>query len=307
MESGPLANALYNRTEVVKQARTHKAFTLVELLTVVAILGLLAAILFPIFRAAKASALKTTCLSNFRQVQTATAMYLTDYDDRFMPVNYSIVDVGNANRDKTWVQLLLPYAGSFGLNRCPADHGTRPKTDASFDLDLVVEDADRRFYQASLRSNVGYNYLYFSPVYREGTVWTVRTKSQSEISESTKTILYTDSVYRRTAAGSPVGGGSYIVVPPCRYMDTPAGLYDTFNLPPTAFVYAPNPGWLVSNSLSSFRYGLAWPWHDGKVNVGYMGMGTKSLPISTLSLGCDVRDNWTGRIKDTNNYSWDSN
>lgn len=58
-----------------------RAFTLIELLVVIAIIAILAAILFPVFARAKASAKKTTCLSNLKQIGTGVGMYLADNDD----------------------------------------------------------------------------------------------------------------------------------------------------------------------------------------------------------------------------------
>jgi hypothetical protein len=81
---------------------------------------------------------------------------------------------------------------------------------------------------------------------------------------------------------------------------------DTFNIPPTAQVYAPYRGWHVSQPLSSFRYGLAWPWHDGRLNVFLVSGGAKSVTSGHLTEGCDVRDEWGGFIRDTSNYSWDT-
>ena len=60
-----------------------RAFTLIELLVVIAIIAILAAILFPVFAQAKAAAKKASDLSNVKQANTATQMYLTDYDDLF--------------------------------------------------------------------------------------------------------------------------------------------------------------------------------------------------------------------------------
>lgn len=57
-----------------------KGFTLIELLVVMAIIAILAAILFPVFASVKAAAKKTACLSNMRQIGLATEMYMQDYD-----------------------------------------------------------------------------------------------------------------------------------------------------------------------------------------------------------------------------------
>jgi len=55
----------------------------VEILVVTAILSLLAAILFPVFSRAKASAKSADCLSKTNQMLKATALYLADSDGRF--------------------------------------------------------------------------------------------------------------------------------------------------------------------------------------------------------------------------------
>jgi prepilin-type N-terminal cleavage/methylation domain-containing protein/prepilin-type processing-associated H-X9-DG protein len=58
------------------------AFTLIELLGVIAIIAILAAFLFPVFTAARDKARQTTCLSNLKQIGFALQMYLQDYDER---------------------------------------------------------------------------------------------------------------------------------------------------------------------------------------------------------------------------------
>lgn len=55
--------------------RPTSAFTLIELLTVIAILGILAAILIPVVGAVRENARKAKCMSNMRQVGLAILAY----------------------------------------------------------------------------------------------------------------------------------------------------------------------------------------------------------------------------------------
>lgn len=62
-----------------------RAFTLIELLTVIAIIGILAAILIPVVGKVRSSAKAAQCVSNLRQIGQATFLYLNENDDRFFP------------------------------------------------------------------------------------------------------------------------------------------------------------------------------------------------------------------------------
>lgn len=67
----------------MKLSLRPRGFTLIELLVVIAIIAILAAILFPVFARARESARKTSCLSNMRQLGTASKMYIQDYDEAY--------------------------------------------------------------------------------------------------------------------------------------------------------------------------------------------------------------------------------
>ena len=61
----------------------RRAFALIELLVVVAIVALLIAILLPGLRGAREQARIGVCLGNYRNILLATTAYLHENDDRF--------------------------------------------------------------------------------------------------------------------------------------------------------------------------------------------------------------------------------
>lgn len=66
----------------MKTTTVRAGFTLIELLVVMAIIAILASLLFPVFSQVRAKAKQTSCLSNMRQIGMGMAMYMMDYDER---------------------------------------------------------------------------------------------------------------------------------------------------------------------------------------------------------------------------------
>ena len=62
-----------------------KAFTLIEMLVVIAIIATLAALLFPMVQGMQERGKATSDLNNLRQIGLATQMYLNDNDNTFFP------------------------------------------------------------------------------------------------------------------------------------------------------------------------------------------------------------------------------
>src|SRR5438552_2931936 len=63
----------------------RRAFTLIELLTAITILALLATLLFPALARAKASARRISCLNNLKQLQLAWLSYAHENNDTLPP------------------------------------------------------------------------------------------------------------------------------------------------------------------------------------------------------------------------------
>jgi prepilin-type N-terminal cleavage/methylation domain-containing protein/prepilin-type processing-associated H-X9-DG protein len=96
------------------------AFTLVELLTVIAIIGILAAIIIPTVGRIRRSAADAACMSNIRQLTTAYLMFLNDYNMKPMP---GYIGPNNPNQ---WESLAEGHdSGAFVLLRYHYKPGPR--------------------------------------------------------------------------------------------------------------------------------------------------------------------------------------
>src|SRR4030095_13287394 len=76
--SGSPSSAFEARQRLVVRLPGRAGFTLVELLVVIAMIGLLAALLLPALSGGKSQGPRITCLSNLRQVATASLLYMAD-------------------------------------------------------------------------------------------------------------------------------------------------------------------------------------------------------------------------------------
>jgi prepilin-type N-terminal cleavage/methylation domain-containing protein/prepilin-type processing-associated H-X9-DG protein len=98
----------------------RSGFTLIELLVVVAMLAVLAALIFPVFVGARARARQTACLSNLSQIGRAALLYAGDYDERLPSV------LAHRTLPTDPGLTLQPYLVSLEVWYCPDRLTVRP-------------------------------------------------------------------------------------------------------------------------------------------------------------------------------------
>lgn len=133
-----------------------RGFTFIELLVVIGIIGVLAAILFPVFARARESARRATCASNLEQVCVALHMYAQNYDGNFPKKNNEFGPLVNC-------------AGGYGspdVFFCPSDAAEhyweiKQKTirtpgsdpDTGREIDVAIKTYSSYVYKGGLRND----------------------------------------------------------------------------------------------------------------------------------------------------------
>jgi prepilin-type processing-associated H-X9-DG protein/prepilin-type N-terminal cleavage/methylation domain-containing protein len=132
------------------RTRKRSAFTLVELLVVIAIIGVLVALLLPAIQAARASARRTQCINNMKQVGLAIQQYADTHKGRFPLMAYhNVTNNGKTEEEKSWIATLAPYLESVDeIRLCPEDLKRIEKDEAtanvvtSYALNGYLRDGD---------------------------------------------------------------------------------------------------------------------------------------------------------------------
>ena len=290
--------------------RTKSAFTLIELLVVIAIIAILAAILFPVFAQARASARKTSCLSNEKQAATAQAMYTQDYDEVFVsPWNCSApilrADGSTYRAYSPWTVLVQPYVKNQQMFLCP------DQADVNF--------ANGPNSRPLLYSGYGWNGGYLSKFIGTDTCGVDRwdANSISIVKRPANTILFLDFVGVDYASADH----TQVWTPINDYVDPPINCYAFGNTHCDAYAagwtgttgdgvtdYYDYPGY----GGASFRHsGSGWKdktLPDGGANVAFCDGHAKFMKPGALLAGTNFVAGKSGtKVTDTDAYMWDPN
>ena len=109
------------------RAKPHNktAFTLIELFVVIAIIAILAAILFPVFARARENARRSSCQSNLKQIGLGLAQYVQGYDEKLPYGAWS----QSSGVNITWRAATYPYTKSTQVFACPSNTRNNLNTD----------------------------------------------------------------------------------------------------------------------------------------------------------------------------------
>ena len=110
------------RTPFRYSADSQRAFSLVELLIVIAIIAVLATLAVPAIGGAMESSQRSKCASNMKSIGAGIHLYAADNDGRLPSINC-------INPESTWIEQLQPYLGTnyTTVRVCPADPSAAQK------------------------------------------------------------------------------------------------------------------------------------------------------------------------------------
>jgi prepilin-type N-terminal cleavage/methylation domain-containing protein len=108
--------SVFDPRSLRRRGARRRGFTLVELLVVVAIIGVVVSALLPAIASARTQAQRIVCANNMRSLGLAMQMYLDENDGDFPPTSH-----GNPDLTSAWVYTLAPYLEDAQLVRDPND------------------------------------------------------------------------------------------------------------------------------------------------------------------------------------------
>jgi general secretion pathway protein G len=129
-----------------------KGFTLVEMLVVIAIIGILMALLFPAFTTVMKKAKITKSKAEISQIELAWKQYLIDYKQ------FPDTMEGESLMDENAIEILA------GNNR-------RQTTYMELDPDEPYQDPWQNTYNVSLSTSIPQDAYYGADVYKQVLVW----------------------------------------------------------------------------------------------------------------------------------------
>ncbi len=124
--------------------RSLKAFTIIELLIVIAIIGILAILSIPEYSRFIAKARSVACMNNLRQIGIGVLAYVGDNENKYPIIEPNeddpVYDPEGEIEAVPMLEALQPYGVSDGLLKCPADKKYFPVRGMSYQWRVLIDD-----------------------------------------------------------------------------------------------------------------------------------------------------------------------
>lgn len=190
--------------------RPSRGFTLIELLIVIAIIAILAAILFPVFVSAREQGKRSKCASHYRQLNTSLMMYIDDNGGRFPYATnwFPAMDLCRTGRARGYylVDAMYTYVKNSSIWLCPQFNPSNKIP--NYPMGTPDEQKNFNKYRwnqnggsetgkySSVPSNVMYN-VYIAPSYlgssvRDDWIWN---KKLGDVKSPSKAMVFIELPY----------------------------------------------------------------------------------------------------------------
>lgn len=173
----------------------YRGFSLIEMIVVLGIISILAAVLFPVFAKARQGAQRTSCSSNLRQIGAGLTQYIQENDEALPASAWGgVASASNNAGAYKWMDAIFPYVRDEKLFVCPSDTDGKyiynkkiPTGETSIEYGSYGQNGAYRSVgdrQTPPRSAVGALVNLSSVAQPSATVWATDTNNREEINGS---------------------------------------------------------------------------------------------------------------------------
>jgi len=135
--------------------RSGAAFTLVELLVVIALIAVLASLLLPALSGARIKARSTQCVSNLRQWGLAFRQYADDNTDFLPRRGQGVQPLAQIDRPEDWFNALPPYFRLPAYDQLFAANGKlQPRSNSAFICPAATDPGGNHFLPYGMNMNL---------------------------------------------------------------------------------------------------------------------------------------------------------